>query len=64
VSSSCRVVLLAHSRYGKSGFQSFGVVLAVFELITDCMGESFGLGCLNALYAWLVRNTWLLQVKQ
>ena len=42
----------------------FGVVLAVLELVTDCMDECFDLMCENALYAWLVRKTWLLQVKQ
>ena len=49
------------SRYGKLGFQSFGVVLAVLEWVTDCMDKSFVLVWLNALYAWLVRYTWLLQ---
>ena len=31
------------SRYGKLGFQSFGVILAVLELVTDFMDKSFGL---------------------
>ena len=50
-----RAPLLALSRYGELGFQSFGVFLAVPGLFTDCMDKTFVLLWLNAWNAWLVR---------